>query len=995
MPSKIKGRAVAQPQIDPVPPARQIEMNTMLPMRRYSFASNFLALAICLLVINQAGAVDYGKEIAPLWKRSCVACHNSKKSEGGLNLESAATLLKGGDSGAEIVAGKSAESELILRLVADDDTKMPPPDNSAGAKPLSAAEIELVKKWIDAGAMPGEESGPTAIAWQSVPAMFRPVYAVDASADGQFIASGRGNHVVVYPWPLQGSPASAVALIDPQTVADSGMPSAHLDVVQSLAFSPDAQTLATGGFRCVKLWKRDFAATSLVGLKPTTGLAALAHDGRSLAIAREDRTVDIVDLATRQTRLTVPAGEGPVTALEWTGDDQNLFVADQSNKVTRWQLPAIGAAPQVKPVALGFSSPSAVKALAPLAADRVALLASDGQLSLWVVEAPAPAAAATAATAEGTAAAAPSASAGEGAAATATPASTTAANFVKKDFAEAIPPASAIAACAGNPVRLIVAHGDGQMEAVHAVEGKVLAKWKSPVAVSRLAAHPQGSTVASLGADASVRLWNAADGKELVNIAPETALARDVARGQRGVARQQAEVDRLAATIKTLETAHQKEQEAMKKVAEEREKAAAALAAKVAACDANTTAIQESEKGIAAAKQLIAEQTKRIEQLTADIEAKKKKDAELAAARQAAMEDLQKQDQTLASSKDAVDRAAKAIPDQQAVVEQAKQKLTSFQAAATELSEAEKKSREEAPVAFAFNAAGDRLLLGRQQGSIAVLDVAAGRLATELKAPPQLAAVIGTGHTILAANSAQPLTAWNSDAVWKLERVLGSETDPNSLLSDRVTALAFSPDGQTLAVGSGPASRFGDVKLFRVSDGSVLRDLGEVHSDTVLDIAFSPDGNELATCAADKLVRVFDLVSGQQRLSLEGHTHHVLSVAWQDSGRTLASASADGTIKLWDSVTGEQQRTVSGFGKEITSVAFVGQTSQLLATCADNSLRLVETTNGQTVRNFAGSTSALYALAIAADGKHVVAGGQDGKLIIWTIDKAAVVKQLE
>ncbi len=94
--------------------------------------------------------------------------------------------------------------------------------------------------------------------------------------------------------------------------------------------------------------------------------------------------------------------------------------------------------------------------------------------------------------------------------------------------------------------------------------------------------------------------------------------------------------------------------------------------------------------------------------------------------------------------------------------------------------------------------------------------------------------------------------------------------------------LAFSPDGQTLAIGSGPASRFGDVKLFKIADGALLRDLGEVHSDTVLDMAFSPDGTQLATCGADKLVRIFDVTSGKQRLSLEGHTHHVLAVAWQE-----------------------------------------------------------------------------------------------------------------
>src|SRR5690606_8989281 len=65
-----------------------------------------------------------------------------------LRLDRGADALRGGDSGPAIVAGKSGESELLARITSDDDDlRMPQED-----EPLTAAEVDAIKRWIDAGA---------------------------------------------------------------------------------------------------------------------------------------------------------------------------------------------------------------------------------------------------------------------------------------------------------------------------------------------------------------------------------------------------------------------------------------------------------------------------------------------------------------------------------------------------------------------------------------------------------------------------------------------------------------------------------------------------------------------------------------------------------------------------------------------------------------------------------------------------------------------------
>lgn len=944
---------------------------------------------------RQSKKVDFEKQILPILRRNCLACHNSQKGEDGVNLETPQTIAKGGDTG-KLVEPKKAESSSLFRVAAHMSKPiMPPAGNKAGARNCTPEELALLKQWIDEGAT-GEVRGSGPIVWQPLPEGLNPIYAVALTDDGQFAAAGRANQIHLFHVPT----ATAIGrLTDPALLADKtyARPGvAHRDMAYALAFSPDGNTLASGSYREVKLWQRSTNVQKQT-LPGAAELLATSPDGKWLA-AVSGNDIKLWSLPALTPGKTLSGHTSPVKSLAFSTNSARLVSgADKTARV--WNL-ADGAL---------FAEANATNDVLSVAilpdGKRIATAHGDKTILTWKL---------------------PEAAGG------------------KVDPGAVIASQAAITLLATLPPAQLLASGtDGIVRVFNADNGSAVRTVAGSSPTAALAVSPDGKTFASLGlTNMAAKLWNAADGKALgSDLRGDRYVSDRVAAQGRDLTFANNEVTYQKASQKKAEDEQKKAEEAAKKSEEERvklekphpenlKKLAEATAAKTAAekakldaeapqkkaMETKETADKAATEADAAAKTAAdalakadAASKPAAEKASTEAAAKAKTATEAKAAAEKALTEANAKlkeatDKFTAENKkftdattevrkytDAEDAAKRAAVD-------AKRSVADVAKAKTDLADAEAAQKKiEATVAdakkaqtagekiiraLAFSLDGKAVVTAGEDGTVRTWSAADGSGVENYTGHTgAVKAVAFAGSALVSAGSDGKIIVWDTQPEWKLARTIGSATG-TSPLTGRVNTVRFSPDGKLLATGSGEPSRSGELKLWNAQTGAAVLEVKNAHSDTVQSVDFSGDSKSLVSGAADKFVKVWNVADGKLIKSFEGHTHQVLGVSLKRDGRIIASAGADASVKVWSLITGEVVRTIKGFAKEATAVAHVGVSDQFLATGGDGKVRLINESGGD-VRSFAGATDFEYATAGTPDGKVVIAGGQDGILRVW------------
>jgi WD40 repeat protein len=280
---------------------------------------------------------------------------------------------------------------------------------------------------------------------------------------------------------------------------------------------------------------------------------------------------------------------------------------------------------------------------------------------------------------------------------------------------------------------------------------------------------------------------------------------------------------------------------------------------------------------------------------------------------------------------------------------------------------------------------------------------------------------------LLAVAGGDGLHLWEFPSGKECLHIIPAGGAPNDPTRHTVTAVEFSPDGKTVAVGAPDAS----VRLWDVASGKELRKLGRL-PNPVVSFAFSPDGKTVAASSEvgdSGTVAVWDVATGKSRAEFKEPFGSLGDLTFWDEGKTLAIHttndlvfreipsgkelkrykvgkgqlvySADrryaalgsfrrhflqDSVRLYDLKTGERLPAPKGHVGGVGALALSPDGKTLVSADAENTIRLWDVATRKELHRLTSQGPwEPSPIAFAPDGKHVVAGHRDGFLDIWEV----------
>ena len=946
-------------------------------------------------VLSRDKPVDFALEILPILRKNCLACHNARDTEGDLNLETPATIAKGGESGAVVVPGKAGESLLMRHVRQIEKPFMPPRRNKVSAKKLTPRQLALVESWIDEGAKGEVAEVAQELKWRPIPFAHAPIYAAAISPDGQYAAAGRGNQIFVYHLPTR---RLAARLADPGLA--KGNPAtaalAHRDVVQSLAFSPDGQTLASGGYRVAKLWRRQPPSVNgllnlLPGGETVTAIGVAPGQARAV-VAGSAGGVQAIDLQSRMPlwRDQVPGKAARQLAMSPSGNRVAVLFAD--GRVRTWET-ATGERITRE------SSPRAAQAVVWLSDEQLASAHPGGVIKTWAAINP---------------------------------------GKVVNEWK----PGGDITALAALPggARVLLGRTDNKLVVLNVGDGKVEKEIDHSAPITGLRVRADGKQVATLGGP-TARLWDTDKWASTAQLHGNPLAAETVARAEQTLAFVKAEVGHHKSDVASKEKELKKDHAAAKKATEALAKHEKTLADKTkektdaevglkkladeiaalpkkietatkakADADAALKAVQtqavkakdalakasEAKTQAAAAKAKLSAELMELgsaAQNAKELAAEDKVVAALAKRKadefESALDRFAPTKQQLAKAEAEVQTATRSLADAEAKVKPAQSELDGKTKALAALEERKKKTPEEKKnLDKKIAAAGDAMDKATREIDLAKSEVgftgknvktaeanlekARVEQAEAGKLPAEREAALAEAKSIAAAGMQDCLDAtYSADGsliytlsidgrVQAWATANGARSHPVASAGRPAQFIRLLSDGRLALAGGSP-----EMAVLATEPGwSLAQSIGGDGGDSpiedrVIALDFSPDGQWLATGGGFPSrggeIYIWNVEDGSEVLRIpEAHSDTVCSLAFSPDGSRLASGGTDRFARIFETNRGRELRALEGHTGHVLGVSWQRNGRVLASVGADKAVKIWNLLNGEQKKSFGG-----------------------------------------
>jgi hypothetical protein len=234
-----------------------------------------------------------------------------------------------------------------------------------------------------------------------------------------------------------------------------------------------------------------------------------------------------------------------------------------------------------------------------------------------------------------------------------------------------------------------------------------------------------------------------------------------------------------------------------------------------------------------------------------------------------------------------------------------------------------------------------------------------------------------------------------------LVHALDGSAPPRRLagLSERILSLAFSSDGKLLVAGGGTPGRFGEIQIWDAAAGTLRRSV-VLTGDTVFGISLSPDASRISAGCTDNTVRIIETSTGKEVAKMGAHENWVLGSVFGADGKRVVSVGRDRAAKLMDASSGAFLENVNLLRGELSAVArhpakemvVIGGDERVPYIYLMDRPKVMKIADDTTlVRKLDRQNGAIAALAWSPDGRRIAVAGAAPEINIYDAETGARV----